>query len=63
MFVGRNPSKKGPGARSVGQSFYKALVVGSIPTWTIPIHVIVSEYHNKNNNATVVPTLAIRPAV
>jgi hypothetical protein len=25
--------------------------------------VIVSEYHNKNNNATVVPTLAIRPAV
>jgi hypothetical protein len=25
--------------------------------------VIVSEYHNSNNNATVVPTLAMRPAV
>ena len=37
--------------------------MGSSPIGTIPIHVIVSEYHNSNNNATVVPTLAMRPAV
>ena len=37
--------------------------MGSSPIGTIPIHVIVSEYHKNNNNATVVPTLASNPAV